>query len=151
MKILLRQEERAFLYELLERSCQGQVATRARALLLTDLGETDEKINEALHAGKTLASTVKKHYHEGGLTRALYLSAEEAALMVIAVKPPDNGSARWTLELLTERARIILGKRVCRSTLFLLLRLNSITPYGMRQNIKNATNHDKKHRSINVA
>jgi len=71
----------------------------------------------------------------------LYLSAEEATLVTDALKPPDNGQERWTLSLLAERAKMVLGRRVCHAALSQLLRLNNITPYGMRQKAKKTGSH----------
>ncbi|TNG02783.1 MAG: IS630 family transposase, partial [Gammaproteobacteria bacterium] len=88
---------------------------RANILLMADQRQhTDQQIADALSAGTSTIYRVKKQFVEYGLELALaegnqaggsrlLNAADEAKLVALACSKPPEGSARWTLTLLSER------------------------------------------------
>ncbi|MBI4250662.1 helix-turn-helix domain-containing protein [Candidatus Uhrbacteria bacterium] len=87
---------------------------RARILLQSDAGKTDQEIAHAVDTAVRTVERVRKHYAESGLKRALYDAPrpgaepalnvrQEAHLVAIACSDPPAEHTHWTLELLRER------------------------------------------------
>jgi transposase len=90
--------------------------TRARVLLKSEAGLTDEEVVEALDVGLATVERVRKRFAERGLAAALDASpqpprprrrvldgAAEARLVALACSAPPEGHGRWTLDLLADR------------------------------------------------
>lgn len=93
---------------------QAQVIRRAHILLKSDEGRTDREIAEQLYTSEDTVERTRQRYCEDGLEAALHdrprpgaqralSDAQEAYLTALACTDPPEGSARWTLEMLTER------------------------------------------------
>lgn len=89
----------------------AQAITRARILLKSDEGETDQAIAEALGCHDTTPYQVRKRYAERGLDAVHRKSPDrhyerkidgdaEARLIALASSDPPEGRSRWTLRLL---------------------------------------------------
>jgi len=88
---------------------------RARILLKTDEGWTDEQIAAALNVSRPTVGRVRKRYAEEGLDSALNRKPTsrqyerkidgntEAHLIAMVCGAPPEGYARWSLRLLAER------------------------------------------------
>jgi len=90
--------------------------TRARVLLKSEAGLTDEEIVDALDVGLATVERVRRRFGERGLSAALDASpqpprphrrvldgAAEARLVALACSTPPHGHGRWTLDLLAGR------------------------------------------------
>ena len=98
----------------------ARTITRARILLRSDQGEggeywRDEDIAAALDSSVGTCEEVRKRFVERGLDGALHhqryehkplkVTGEvEARLVALACSQPPDGRARWTLQLLADRA-----------------------------------------------
>lgn len=87
---------------------------RARTLLLSDEGRTDEEIASALHVGKATVARTRQRFATEGLQAALgerprpggerkLSDKQEAHLIALACTSPPEGRERWTLRLLAGR------------------------------------------------
>lgn len=89
---------------------------RARILLKSDIGESDEEIAEALEVGVATVERVRKRFATGGVDAALECRPQpprpqkrrldgdgEAKLVMLACSVPPDGHDRWTLDLLADR------------------------------------------------
>jgi transposase len=92
----------------------ARAITRARILLLADEHLSDEEIIATLGVDRKTIYRVRKKYHEHGLEKALQEKVRsgapskidgrlEATLTMLACSTPPEGSARWTLRLLTDK------------------------------------------------
>jgi len=92
----------------------ARAITRARILLLADEHMSDEEIINTLGVDRKTIYRVRKNYHEHGLENALQEKVRsgapskidgrlEATLTMLACSTPLEGSARWTLQLLTDK------------------------------------------------
>jgi putative transposase len=92
----------------------ARAITRARILLLADEHMSAEEIIDTLGVDRKTIYRVCKNYHEHGVEQALQEKARsgapskidgrlEATLTMLACSTPPEGSARWTLQLLTDR------------------------------------------------
>jgi len=92
----------------------ARAITRARILLLADAHMGDEEIIDTLGVARKTIYRVRKNYHEHGLEKVLQEKVRngapskidgrlEATLTMLACSTPPEGSARWTLRLLTDK------------------------------------------------
>jgi transposase len=92
----------------------ARAITRARILLLADEHMSDEEIIDTLGVDRKTIYRVRKNYHEHGMEKALQEKGRsgapskidgrlEATLTMLACSTPPEGSARWTLRLLTDK------------------------------------------------
>jgi len=90
--------------------------TRARVLLLVNLGRTEMEIKDMLGICRATVSNIKKRYREEGLQSALterprlgqpkkYTERHEAEIIAQACTKSPDGRKRWSLTLLTEELR----------------------------------------------
>jgi transposase len=88
--------------------------TRARILLLSSSGETDEEIVLALQTSLSTVRRVRIRFAKEGLTAALeekprpgqpvkLSGSDEALLTAIACSEAPEGRSRWTLRLLADK------------------------------------------------
>jgi len=113
--IQLSRKELTHLQSIIRRGKRNaRVVTRARILLLSHEGKSNNVIAHQLDVNASTVQNVRNHYREGGLERALYdaprsgqppkiTDAGEAHLIALATSIPPEGATRWTLELLKER------------------------------------------------
>lgn len=114
-RVELTQEERNTLKKLLTcGEAPAQKLTRARVLLKSDAGWSDEVISCALDVGTATVERLRKRYVEEGLeatlnrrpTRRHYRrkidGRTEAHLIALACSTPPIGHQRWTIRLLAE-------------------------------------------------
>ena len=106
----LAADERETLQQLVRRGKHSsRKVTRARILLLTSGGATDEEIASALSCGINTVERTRRRFVEESLgclnERARRGSArkltgkQEAHLIAVACTPAPRGRARWTLSL----------------------------------------------------
>jgi putative transposase len=92
----------------------ARAITRSRILLLADKHMSAEEIIDTLGVDRKTIYRVCKNYHEHGVEQALQEKVRsgapskidgrlEATLTMLACSTPPEGSARWTLQLLTDR------------------------------------------------
>jgi len=109
--------------ELLALTSKGEVRARkmkrGQILLKADQGATDAEITAALGVSRPCVERLRKRFVEGGLARALNEAPrpgqppkldgkQQARLIAEACSTPPDGRARWTLQLLADRA-VVLG------------------------------------------
>lgn len=115
-RILLTDSEREELKGLLAKGRHAsRKLTRARILLLSDEGRTAEEIAEVLSVGTSTVERIRRRCAEAGVEGALVdrprpgarLKLDERAqarlIAEVCRKPPGEGTARWTLNLLAGR------------------------------------------------
>ena len=121
----------------------AQTITRARILLLSYSGKTDEEIRKTLDVSVWTPQNVRKRYVKEGIQRALYdaprsgqpkttTAREEAEIIAIACTEPDIGSCKWTLNLLTQKVKSEFKDRkkpVSRGTIYNILLQNELKPW----------------------
>src|ERR1043165_3419062 len=89
---------------------------RARMLLKTDQGETDDEVAEAVEVSTRSVARVRRRFCVGGLETALHSRPQpsrpdkrkidgenEAKLIAIACSAAPPGHDHWTLQLLADR------------------------------------------------
>jgi len=108
--------------------------TRARILLLTNEGRTENGIKEVLGICRATVSNVKRRYREEGLQSALtekprlgqpkkYTEKHEAEIIAMACTSPPEGRKRWSVRLLMHEARKKPGfKTINRESIRLILK-----------------------------
>jgi hypothetical protein len=120
--VKLTDEERATLNKLLS---NGSVAAKrheiSRVLLCADaspggLNYTDEEIKDEIDVSTATIARIRKKFVEGGVkqvfrkkytpryTRRKFDGEGEARLIALCCSPAPEGHARWTLQLLAEKA-----------------------------------------------
>jgi transposase len=88
---------------------------RARILLLSDRGKTDEEIHDALDVSTRTVQRIREKYVSGSLDTALnepprpgqpkkLSPRQEAQIIAMACSTAPEGRSHWTLELLREEA-----------------------------------------------
>ena len=114
--INLTAEEREHLLSVISKGkSSARTLARARVLLLSDEGQSDEEIVGNLHISIPTVHRIRKRYCLNGLNDALYERPRkgasvkldgkaEAILTAIACSTPPEGHARWTLRLLADKA-----------------------------------------------
>src|SRR5216683_2274188 len=117
----------------------ARVITRAHILLAAHEGKKDEEICAAFQVVRSTVHDTRKHYHEGGLQRALYdlprpgqprkLSVkQEAKVVAIACTKVPKGYDHWTMDLLTEEIQS-LGIAIGRTAVWKVLLRNDTKPW----------------------
>ena len=92
---------------------KARVITRARILLLSNEGFTDQQVADALQIGRATVERIRRRAVREGVATALVdrprpgsepkLNAkQEAQLVAIACSEPPPGQKRWTIRLLME-------------------------------------------------
>lgn len=116
--------------------------TRARVLLKSEEGLSDEEIVEALDVGRATVERVRKRFAEEGLAAAVErlpqpsrplkrkLDGEaEARLITLACSTPPDGHGHWTLDLLADRmVRLNVVPAVSRDTVGRCLKKTRSSP-----------------------
>lgn len=113
-KLNLSKAERQELQEIVRKGKnKARVITRARILLLSNEGRTDEQIAEALQIGRATVERIRRRAVRESVQVALVdrprpgtepkLNAkQEAQLIALACSEPPPGQKRWTIRLLME-------------------------------------------------
>ena len=113
--VKLTEEERADLLGMLRGGrASARKLRRARILLLSAEGQTDEAVARNLHCGRATVERTRRRFVEGNLPRALNEDPrpggrlkldghQEAFVLALASSPAPPGAARWTLRLLADR------------------------------------------------
>ena len=116
--VKLSEQERQYLQKIVKSGKdKARKIARCRVLLLADeaKGKTDEEISNALDVCLTTIFNIRRHYHQGGLERAIqeaprsgqppkFNGKSMAKITAIACSKPPEGNARWSLRLLADRA-----------------------------------------------
>ncbi|CAA9404326.1 hypothetical protein AVDCRST_MAG84-6290 [uncultured Microcoleus sp.] len=111
----LTAEERAGLEELLKSGKHNsRKLTRTRILLLADAGKTDAEIVVALSTARPTVERTRQRFVEQGLgclnerlrhgARPRLTDKQQAHLVAVACTEAPDGRARWTLQLLADKA-----------------------------------------------
>jgi transposase len=93
---------------------KAKVISRAHILLKSNEGKTDQEIADLLYIGEETVRRTRQRFWNEGLDTALkgksypppepkLTDEQEAYLIALACSDPPEGSAQWTIELLTER------------------------------------------------
>lgn len=113
-KLNLSKAERQELQEIVRKGKnKARVITRARILLLSNEGGTDQQIADALQIGRATVERIRRRAVRESVQIALVdrprpgtepkLNAkQEAQLIAIACSEPPPGQKRWTIRLLME-------------------------------------------------
>jgi putative transposase len=113
--IQLSGEQRAELEQLTRTGkAAARVQTRARILLLSSEGKSQDEIVAALHTSPATIYSVRRHFRTQGMQRALYDKPRpgrpplitgdvQAKLVMLACSTPPEGRDRWTLQLLADK------------------------------------------------
>jgi len=111
----LSEHERSYLQRITRSGeHKTRVITRARILLKSHQGLTDQRIVEHLNTSRRTVQRVRKRYATDGINGALYdaprpggkrklTDKAEAHLVAVACSEPPPGTEHWTLELLQQR------------------------------------------------
>lgn len=111
----LNVEEQDFLQQLIGKGkAPARKITRARILLLADVGKKDDEIMAALQTGRSTVERTRKKFIEGGVDFAIserprlggkpMLDAKaEATLIALACSNAPAGRSEWTMQLLADR------------------------------------------------
>ena len=113
-KLELSKDEHYKLHETVRKGeNKARVITRARILLLSDEGRTDQQVADALQIGRATVERIRRRAVREGVDTALVdrprpgsepkLNAkQEAQLVAIACSDPPPGQKRWTIRLVME-------------------------------------------------
>lgn len=116
-KIKLTEKEVEYLSAFVKKGRKSaRELTRARVLLLVNLGRTEMEIKNTLGISRATVSNIKQRYREEGIQSALtekprpgqpkkYTERHEAEIIAQACTKSPDGSKRWSLTLLTEEMR----------------------------------------------
>jgi transposase len=114
--VRLTPEQRAELTDRLEREAlKGRRRRHFQILLLSDEGQTDERIAAAMGASRSTVERIRKRFACEGLDAALndkprsgapakLDGKQEAMIVALACSDAPEGQARWTAKLLAGRA-----------------------------------------------
>jgi transposase len=130
----LTDDERSELEKMLKGGkYKSRKLTRARILLLTEMGKTDAEIVSALQTARPTVERTRQRFVEQGLgcleekarqgARPRLTDKQEAYLIALACSDAPEGHARWSLRLLADKA-VELGF------------VDSIAPETVRQMLK---------------
>lgn len=112
--VKLTEAERENLRILIRQGKQSaRTLSRARILLLSDEGNTDQTITDALHLHVNTVERIRAKFVEGGIEFALENrpipgarrkldGKAEAFLVATACTDAPNGRAKWTMQLLAD-------------------------------------------------
>lgn len=107
---------------------------RAYILLGIHSGMKQQDICNSYHVGRTTVWRIKNNYLNGGINKALkedartgapkkYTPTHEAEIIALACSESPKGRARWTVRLLTEKAKQIKGlENISRESVRLILK-----------------------------
>ncbi len=95
-------------------TASARVLARARVLVLTDQGVTDEQIATTLQVGTTTVERLRRRFVEAGLEATLQErprpggkpkldGKQEALLVALACSEPPQDRAKWTMQLLADK------------------------------------------------
>ena len=113
--IHLTEAERSYLHELITKGkAKARMLTRARILLLSAEGNTDDVIADALKVAHQTIRNIRRRFAEAGLEAALRERSrpggrpkldgkQEAFLIALACSAPPQGRAHWTMQLLADK------------------------------------------------
>jgi transposase len=113
--VTLTEKERLYLLDLLKKGeVKARMVTRARILLLSAEGKTDQSIADVLKVNPQTVRHIRKRFAEEGLEAALQErprpggqpkldSKQEAFLIALACSEPPEGREYWTMQLLANR------------------------------------------------
>jgi len=113
--VTLTDAQRAELRALIRKgTASARMLTRARVLLLSDQGSTDEQIAATLHVGTTTVERLRRRFVEEGLDATLQErprpggtpkldGKQEALLVALACSEPPQDRATWTMQLLADK------------------------------------------------
>jgi transposase len=113
--VTLTEKERLSLLDLLKKGeVNARMVTRARILLLSAAGATDQSRADVLKVNPQTVRNIRKRFVEEGLEAALQErprsgaqpkldSKQEAFLIALACSAPPEGRERWTMQLLADR------------------------------------------------
>ena len=112
---------------------------RANILLLLHKGKKDAEIVDFPEVERTTVWRTRMRYLQEGVEKSLqekersgqpskYGTKEEAGIIALACSGPPAGRARWTLELLTEKASLCKGlESINRETIRLILKKTNVS------------------------
>ena len=115
--VSLTEEQRQELKRI-SRSGKGSTrkVVRARILLKSDIGETDQEISRILDVGVATVERIRRRFASGGVEAAIESRPQplrpqkrrldgdgEAKLMMLACSRPPEEHGHWTLDLLADR------------------------------------------------
>jgi transposase len=140
-KVNLASSEREYLNEFTKCGTHKvREVNRAYMLLWLDQAMTSEAIASLLPVERTAIWRTKKKYFDGGVEHALpdgprsgqprkYKQKEQAEIIALACSSPPEGRKRWTLALLTEKAKAIDGlETINRESIRLILKKTNVNP-----------------------
>ena len=116
VKIKLKKSEETELKKIVRKgSTKARVITRARVLLLSNLGKRPALISESLEVTKKTVQNIKERFIEGGIKNALYdkkrpgaptkfEGKHRAQITALACSDAPEGYAKWSLNLLVDKA-----------------------------------------------
>ena len=116
IEIKLKKKERAQLNQFIKKgTAQAREITRARILLLSDSGKAPSIISDILGVTMKTIQSIKEHYLEGSLDRALHDNPRSGAptkfegkhraqITALACTEAPDGYAKWGLSLLADKA-----------------------------------------------
>jgi transposase len=135
IKISLKDEELDFLKEFVSKGDRkARQINRARILIFTNEGLTEEEIRITLNICRATVSNIKKRYREEGLEKALYDDPRpgqpkkydmnnEAEIIALTCTKPPVGHDRWTVRLLTKTLKKREGlEKINRESIRLILK-----------------------------
>lgn len=140
-KIELPQKEILQLQTLIHKgSVNVRTVTRARVLLMAHDGNIDKDIYEPLSLAVSTPYDIRKRYHEGGLSRALYDAPrpgqkpklngiQKAQVIALACTKAPKGYSTWTLDLLTEKVKKQLDVSIGRTAIWKILLKSDTHPW----------------------
>jgi len=117
----------------------ARIITRANILQAVSAGELDKEICQVFGVVRSTVHDVRKHYAEGGLSRALYDlprpgqprkldGKQEAKVVAIACTKAPKGYDHWTMDLLTEEVHS-QGIAIGRTAVWQVLLRNDTKPW----------------------
>ena len=113
--VTLTETERLSLLDLLKKGeVNARMVPRARILLLSAAGATDQSRADVLKENPQTVRNIRKRFGEEGLAAAVQErprpgaqpkldSTQEAFLIALACSAPPEGRERWTMQLLADR------------------------------------------------
>lgn len=127
---------------------QARVLARCRILLLSEQGQTMEKIANLLEVGPSTVYRTRKRYRTKGLAGVLkersrsgrpkrFREKEIQHLVALACSLPPPGYARWTLPLLAREARTHKWvSAMSRASVGRLLRQHRLKPWRKKNVVR---------------
>lgn len=153
-QVFLTNEEKRRLAAIVSKgSARARVITRARILLMADLGLVDREIYEALNLAESTPYDIRKKYALGGVDQAIYdlprpgqkrklTGNQEAEVVAIACSQAPKGYVRWTVDLLTEEVKTKLKVDIGRTAIWKVLLRNNLKPWR-KKNVVYSQGHTR--------